>query len=69
MLKVTLKIMAFINEKLLRNSKEDSIVKASSIQILLATLKYNFKFQMGAELKLEYPNQTLQFPLPNTWTN
>jgi hypothetical protein len=47
MLKTSLKIMEFVNENILKNSKEDSIKKGDTFQILLTTAIHNLKFKMG----------------------
>lgn len=36
---------------------------------MYATFKHDMRFKLGSELKLQYPNNTLQFPLPNRWSN
>lgn len=43
---------SFLNEKVLRNTKEDSITKSSAFTILLANLKHKFRARIGSELKL-----------------
>ena len=35
--------------------------------ILFANYRHRIKTKLGFKLKLEYPNDTLQFPLPNRW--
>lgn len=69
MLKSAYGVFGFINETILRNTKEDTVTKAGVITILLANLKHKIRTQFGAELKLQYPNDTLTFPLPNRWSH
>lgn len=60
---------AFLSEKVFRNSKEKTVTLVGALNILTANLKYEIKYKFGTTLKLEYPNSTMQFPLPNTWSN
>lgn len=62
------KAFSFINEKLLRNTKESTVLKGGVLNILWANVLYSLRRKMGLELKLQYPNSILQFPLPNRWS-
>ena len=66
---LTFGAFSFFNEKILRNTKEDSVIKGGVLTILSATIRHELKYMLGWKLKLQYPNDTLQFPLPNRWTN
>lgn len=69
MLKAAFSAFAFLNEAILRNTKEDTVTKAGVITILLANLKHKYRTKFGCELKLRNPNDTLPFPLPNRWSH
>jgi hypothetical protein len=64
-----LKVFKFVNEKILMRSKESTALGASVITILGANLKYDLRYRANCDLKLQSPNKTIQFPLPNRWSN
>lgn len=63
------KVFTFLNEKILRNSKESTVLKGGVITILWASILHDIRNAFGCSLKLQYPNETLKFPLPNRWSN
>ena len=46
-----------------------NVNKAGVITILTANILYELRYKFKCPLKLQYPNDTLQFPLPNRWSN
>lgn len=66
---LAIRIFKFFNEQILRNSKESTVNMVGVFNILGANIKHDIKASLGFPLKLEYPNKTLQFPLPNRWSN
>ena len=62
-------ISSFINEKILRNSKESSVLNVGVFNILTSNIWHNIKYKLGFSLGLSHPNTTLKFPLPNRWCN
>jgi hypothetical protein len=69
MLKSALRVFCFLNETVLRNTKEDSVTKAGALGIAFANVRHMLKYKFKVPLKLQYPNDTLQFPLPNRWSH
>ena len=62
-------LLKFFNEKIFFNSKESSVNLVGVANILAANMKYNLRWKLNTPLRLEYPNKTLEFPLPNRWSN
>jgi hypothetical protein len=63
-----LRAFKFVNEKILRNTKESTALGASTMTILSANFKHDLSFRFKAPLKLQNPNKSIQFPLPNRWS-
>ena len=66
---LAIKIFKIINEKIFRNTKESSVNIVGVTNILTANMMYSLKYALGVPLKLKYPNKTMEFPLPNRWSN
>lgn len=69
MSKFFFKAFGFVNESILRNTKESTVLNGGVINILWANITHNMRKMLGFDLKLQYPNNTLKFPLPNRWSN
>lgn len=67
--KVVLGVFKFINETILRRSGESTALGASVITILGANIRYDLRYRCRVPLKLKSPNEVIQFPLPNRWSN
>ena len=59
----------WINETIFRNTKEDTVLKGGVFTILKANVIHTLRTTFKCELKLQYPNDILKFPLPNRWSN
>lgn len=64
-----LRIFKFINETILRNTKESTLNTVVTVSVLKANLVQSIRHKLGLRLKLQYPNNTIKFPLPNQWTS
>jgi hypothetical protein len=69
MSKLFYKAFGFVNENILRNTKENTVLNGGVINIMWANITHNMRKMLGFDLKLQYPNNTIKFPLPNRWSN
>ena len=63
------KVVSFVNEKIRKKSKQETVQLAGVITILWAKTCHEIKYSLGWPLKLQIPNDTLRFPLPNRWSS
>ena len=59
----------WINEKLLCNTKDNTTIKGDIVSILKANAMHTIRTALNCDLKLQYPNDIVKFPLPNRWSS
>jgi hypothetical protein len=62
---LVLSVADFINEKILRRSKEESIFLGEMIAIVKAQAMTGLRTKLNSHLKLVENNESMQWPLPN----
>ena len=60
--------IGFVNEKLLRQTKQSTIGLGSNLSVVYANLRHIARGKFGSELKLQHPNDSFKFPLPNRFS-